>query len=236
MKKLLLILITVTFLTSCVVTHMGTISSSSTGRNVKYEDVAFGVSQTNKFLGLGGVSKDALVLEAKRALIMNRALKPNEEYVNFTVDFKNTYWPFYVQNKVTLSADVVRFTSDTSAIYSDIYRDKLLGKTIALELFNVGDSVFDNKYTVGTILTIDRTDKITMLYKTKDDKFRTKKISTKDIYSINHQYKGYKTGEYYVLTNSVNGNEQSEAMKIAAVGLNSVILKDRNNKLKIVKY
>ena len=75
-----------------------------------------------------------------------------------------------------------------------------------------------------------------MLYKTKDDKFRTKKKSVNNIYSINHQFKDYKTGEFYVLTNSVNGNEKSEAIKIAAVGLNSLILKDRNNKFKIVKY
>jgi hypothetical protein len=36
---------------------------------VKYEDLACGVSQSDKLFGFGGLSQDALVLEAERVMI-----------------------------------------------------------------------------------------------------------------------------------------------------------------------
>ncbi len=65
-------------LSSCVATHLRTISSTAVDKPVSYVDVAYGVAQTDKYFALGGLSQDALVLEAKRELYRNRPLKPNE--------------------------------------------------------------------------------------------------------------------------------------------------------------
>ncbi len=232
MKKLS-ILPAILILSSCVVTHTGNISSSSIGKNVVYEDIALGVSQSNKLLGLGGASQDAMVLEAKRELIKNRSLKSNEEYVNFTVDFKKTVWPLFVQDKVTVTADVIRFTIDTTKIYSDTYMNKVVGKPIGVTFFNIGDSVYDNHYSLGIITNILNPHKVRMFYKTKNDKLRSKTISIYDIYAINKANGDKKSGEFYGYTDNKG---RSEAMKIVAVGLKSVILRDRTNNMRIVKY
>src|ERR1035437_4337245 len=131
MKKLLTSLTIICFMTSCVTYHQGAISSSTVSRTVKYQDIAIGVSQINKFWGLGGISKDALVLEARREMIKNRPLAPKEQYVNFTVDFKYTFWPIVSQTKVTMCADVISFSNDSTGeeVYSSKYKDKLLGKS-----------------------------------------------------------------------------------------------------------
>jgi hypothetical protein len=233
MKKLFSILPAILFLSSCVVTHTGSISSSSIGKNVVYEDIALGVSQSNKLLGLGGVSQDAMVLEAKRELIKNRSLKSNEEYVNFTVDFKKTVWPLFVQDKITVTADVVRFTNDTTKIYSDAYKHKVIGNPIPLKFFNIGDSIYDNHYSLGIISNILNPHKVRIFYKTKQDKLRSKTISIYDIYAINKANGDKKPGELYGYTDNKG---RSEVMKIVAVGLKSILIRDRTNNLRVVKY
>ncbi len=237
MKRLLIVTISFYLLTSCVSTHNGTMSSSSIGRTVRYEDIAYGVSQSNKYFGLGGASQDALVLEAKRVLIKNRSLRPNEEYANFTIDFKRTYWPFYSQTKVTVSADVVRFTNDTiSEAYTENYKNKLLGKSIINGLFNIGDSIFDKNLKGGTILSFEGSDIVRVLYKTKMDKIRTKKMSINNIYTKKKSYNGLKAGEWYGYSQELQGTETPIATKIIAVGLESFIIMDKKNSLEILKY
>ncbi len=66
-------------------THFGSMSTPLLDEDYVYEDIAFGVSQTNHFFGIGGLSKDAVVLEAKRQLFLNRPLSKNESYANFRV-------------------------------------------------------------------------------------------------------------------------------------------------------
>ena len=129
----------VIFVATFCATHNGTISPSTINQNVKYIDITYGVNQINKYFGLGGLSHDALVLEAKRELIKNRPLRQNETYGNFTIDFKNTYTLFYFQTKVTMSADVVRFSNDTvGEPYSQKYKSILNRNRYSNELFNMG--------------------------------------------------------------------------------------------------
>jgi hypothetical protein len=238
MKQLLIKLLSIYLFMSCA-SHQGTISSTSIDKNVRYEDIAYGVAQTNKYFGIGGLSQDALVFEAKSMLIKNRPLQSNEEYLNFTVDFKTTYILFYCQTKVTMSADIVRLLNDsTGDPYSENYKNKLFMKGIQNELFSTGDSIMDYGTRKGTILSITDKGKARMLYKTKNNKIRTKNISVDDIYAINKTFKGYKSGDNYnVKITSASGPEQKTSGKIIALGLHAlIILDDENHKTRLVDY
>jgi len=237
MRKILIIPVSLFLLNSCIAIHTGTISSSSIGKTVIYEDIAFGVSQTERILGFGGAGQDAMVLEAKRELIKNRPLNANEEYLNFTIDCKNTYWPFYRQTKVTMSADVVKFTDNPiNEPFSDIYKNKLMGKSIANALFQIGDSIVFEDMNEGTILSLVNSDKVRILYKSKSDKLRSKKFSVDKIYTRKKMHNGCKSGDNYVQKNVVKGVEQPSVVKIEAVGVDDLLVKGRNNKIVVISY
>jgi hypothetical protein len=237
MKKILIpIIISCLLMTSCVTYHHGAISSSTVSRTVKYQDIAIGVSQINRFWGIGGISKDALVLEARREMTKNRPLRPKEQYLNFTVDFKYTIWPIVSQTKVTMCADVVSFTNDsTDEVYSTKYKDKLLGKSLSNELFAIGDSVIFNKKHEGVIISIEDVDVVRVLYKSKSDKNRTKRISINKIYAINKSFFGLNPGTWYTYSSSLNSEQKSTAY-ILGLGLKSLIVKNSSNSIEVIDY
>ncbi|RXQ95625.1 hypothetical protein EO244_07115 [Ancylomarina salipaludis] len=236
MKKLLIPLALISLLSSCAV-HQGIISSSSLNRNVKYEDIAYGVSQTKQVLCIGGLSKDALILEAKRELINNRPLGPNETYANFTVDFKRSFFPFVNKTKATVSADVVSFTDDSQANpYTDKYKDKLSKKSLANELFQIGDSVYIDRNEDAVILSVEDIDKVRILIKTKNGNSKTRLISTNKIYSKSKSYKGFKVGEMYIYSRSLNDNMVKTSGRIIALGLDEIIVKSNSGELKHLDY
>lgn len=237
MKKTLLIISLTVLLASCATVHTGMLSTSSINKPVKYVDIAYGVAQTNRYFGFGGNCQDALVLEARRNLIKNRPLKPNEEYANITVDFKSTYWPFYIQNKATLCADVVRFSNDTTSDpYTETYKNKLLGKLFSNDLFSIGDSIVDEKFKQGVVVSFEDNDNVRIVYKTSKDKFRTKIMPINKIYTTNKSYKGHKVGDifYYPVPNS--NPERKTSGKIMALGLNSLIIKDYFKNTQFMSY
>ena len=236
MKKLLIPLSVLLLLSSCAV-HQGAISSSSLNRNVKYEDIAYGVSQTKQVLCIGGLSKDALVLEAKRELINNRPLKPNETYANFTVDFKRSFFPFFNKTKATVSADVVSFTDDSKADpYTDKYKERLSKKSLANELFEIGDSVYIDRNEDAVILSIEDIDKVRVLIKTPKGNSKTKLISTDKIYTKSKNYKGYKVGDMYIFSRTLNDNMVKTSGRIIALGLDKLIVKTGNGKFQYHDY
>ncbi|HZK68468.1 MAG TPA: DUF6567 family protein [Paludibacter sp.] len=237
MKKMLIsIAIICLLMTSCVTYHHGAISSSAVSRTVKYQDIAIGVSQINKFWGFGGVSKDALVLEARREMTKNRPLGAKEQYLNFTVDFKYTFWPIVSQTKVTMCADVVSFSNDsTGEVYSTKYKDKLLGKSLSNELFAIGDSVIFNKTHEGVIISIEDVDIVRVLYKSKSDKNRTKRISINKIYATNKSFLGLTPKTWYTYSSSIN-SEQKNTGYILGLGLKSLMVKNSSNYIDFVDY
>lgn len=232
MKKLLFIALAGTLLSSCAF-HSGTISSGPIEKRVVYTDMAVGVAQTQKLFGIGGISKDALVLEAKRKLVQNRPLQGDEQYVNYTIDFKTSFWPFYSQTIATVSADVVTPASaETKDLYSDNYKKKLFAPTFNNDLFGVGDTIVYDNYFKGQILSFESKNKVRIMYRTQNDKIRTKIVSIYDIYTQLKEYKTYKLGGnfYFDKVNSGGGTKVING-KIWAVGLKSVLVYDYNNKL-----
>jgi hypothetical protein len=236
MKKLLTSLAIVYLMTSCVTYHHGAISSSTVSRTVKYQDIAIGVSQINKFWGFGGISKDALVLEARREMIKNRPLRSKEQYLNFTVDFKHTFWPIFSQTKVTMCADVVSFSNDsTGEVYSTKYKDKLLGKSLSNELFAIGDSVIFNKTHEGVIISIEDVDVVRVLYKSRSDKNRTKRISINKIYATSKSFSGLTPKTWYTYSSIIN-SEQKNTGYILGLGLKSLMIKNSSNSIEFISY
>jgi hypothetical protein len=233
MKNLLFIFAFGFILTSCVSSHIGTISSSLNDKPVRYEDVAIGVAQSDIYFGLGGTNQDALLLEAKRELIKNRPLNKNEDYKNFTIDFKTTYYPFYIQRKVTLSADVISFISDTvSNIYSANYKNKFLGNVYSNGLFQIGDTVYNKKLEQGVVISFENTDHVRVLYKTKNDKFRTKTVLIDKIFTKSKEYKGNKPGANYKydFVEISSGARSFKSAKVIAVGIKSLLVADEQNR------
>lgn len=109
--KLFVAIVIIAFTASSCATHWGTMSGSAalSSNNFKVVRMASGTASTAKIFGLGGLAKDALVLEAKKDLMQNFPLKEGQALGNVTVDFKNSFMFFVAKTKVTVTADVVEF-------------------------------------------------------------------------------------------------------------------------------
>jgi hypothetical protein len=121
----------VLFFSSCIAFHTGNVS---TGQHIDCPlmCIATGKSNTLKIFGIGGLNKEALILEAKKDLYMKFPYQKGIKLSNFSVDFKDSYVFFVNKTTATVSADVYNcniLEIDTLPI-NGIYG------------FNVGDSVY----------------------------------------------------------------------------------------------
>jgi hypothetical protein len=108
--KIVVTVVSVFLLSSCAIhTGMMTGNASLSANNFKTVKMASGTSETIKIFGLGGLGKDALVLEAKKDLLQNNPLKEGQALANVTVDFKNSFLIIVMTEKVTVTADIVEF-------------------------------------------------------------------------------------------------------------------------------
>lgn len=100
----------ISLLTSCAI-HSGMMNNSVqlNQNNFRYIRNASGQAKTNKILGIGGNEKQALVAEAKKNLLDNYPLKDGQALANIVVDFKTSYFIIFLENKVTVTADIVEF-------------------------------------------------------------------------------------------------------------------------------
>ena len=132
MKKIISIL-SITFLFSACSFHTGNISS---GAHVDCPMIyiATGTASTTKILGIGGSSKDALIVEAKNDLYRKFPYKKGIKLSNFSVDYKNSYFLFVATTKVTVSADVY----DCGSIHEN---DTITNQIPNINGFGVGDSI-----------------------------------------------------------------------------------------------
>ncbi len=79
--------------------------------NFKVLESVQGESQATYILGIGGLSKNALV-SAARANMLSKAniVGGSKAIINETVEIKHSIFPFYRKYKVTVSGHVVEFT------------------------------------------------------------------------------------------------------------------------------
>ncbi len=94
-------------LASCHAVHHGSMLGTSQSPDYYTTGTAIGTSGKVVILFWGGLSKEALVYEAKKNLLENTVLEEGQVLDNFTVDFReaNTMYVFY-RTTVTVSADI----------------------------------------------------------------------------------------------------------------------------------
>jgi len=149
MKNLLLISLLALIMSSCAF-HAGmmTGNASITDNNFRVVKIIDGQAFTTHILGIGGLSKSALVLEAKKNMLKNHPLRKGQALANVTVDVKKTFVLIYVKTLITVSADVIDFNpEDSDNEFDEIMPQYYKGKTINIRSdINVGDSVYYISY------------------------------------------------------------------------------------------
>ena len=233
MKKILSIL-SITFLFSACSFHTGNISS---GAHVDCPMIyiATGTASTTKILGIGGSSKDALIVEAKNELYRKFPYKKGIKLSNFSVDYKNTYFLLFHTTVVTVSADV----HDCNSIPGN---DSIMNQIPAINGFRVGDSIlylyFNGEHETvinkATLVSFGNNDKVII----KDAGI--KKPFKRSIYNIykatssteNNYIFGFNIGEEVVVTFMNNESNIKSKKKCIIKGINNekVIIEYLNSK------
>lgn len=238
MKKLIPFFAMAMMASSCA-SHLGNISTGTLNGNVVYNDVAVGVAQTAHVMGIGGLSQDALVFEAKRDLMTNKPLTQGQQFTNFTVDFKHTYWLIYAKTKVTLTADVVTVDpSVAGAVYTDNYLKAMAPKGLATDFFAVGDSVILQSGLKAQIVQIEGKERVRISFKSNNGALKTRKKQVGELYSFTKEQAGFKAGGYFSTSAAVSGstNKTPDVLKIVGVGIDYVLVYTKDKTLVVYKY
>ena len=165
-----------------------------------HKDRAVGVATTNIVLSIGGLSKDALISEARRTMVRARPLVGAEQYNNIEVNIKNTYYIFGRKTKVTINADVVEpKDSVDQATYSENYLKKLKSREPSDGFLAIGDTIriynFDAAYGEIIGFTGSPIDKVEFSYEDRKKEVRSKKVSVNRVYKVMQEYKGLTVGQ-----------------------------------------
>lgn len=95
-----------------------------TNNQFRVVGMAEGQAHTTHILWIGGLSKDALVMEAKRDLYSKYPLTKGMILTNVTVDIKRSFFLVAGSTLVTLSADVIDFNPEHLDLpYKGFYTD-----------------------------------------------------------------------------------------------------------------
>ena len=112
-SKIALVVFASTLLSSCMATHSGYMSNSTSLNQSNFEYVKNnigGVEQVTYILGIGGMAKETLVANAKMNMLESYPLKANQALSNLTVNMKTSYkLGLIVTVTCTVTADVVEF-------------------------------------------------------------------------------------------------------------------------------
>lgn len=101
------------FLSSCASVYYGDIKTDAQlqTNNFKIVKTVQGSAQATYIFGFGGNKfKDGLYAQAKKSMLENNPLSPNQTLTNVTVDVKKKYGIIRSFTRVTITADVVEFT------------------------------------------------------------------------------------------------------------------------------
>ena len=118
MKKIVLIVLTSIVLSSCA-THHGLTRNYNqhntevvlTQNNFKIIKLVKGEAEAKYIFGIGGLSKDGLIAEAKKQMLASADMEgASRTVINETVEIKKSGFPFVSKYKVIVSAQIVEFT------------------------------------------------------------------------------------------------------------------------------
>jgi len=111
LSKLSIVAVMAFFFSSCAM-HTGYMSNSVSLADANFSYVQQSISgyaETTHVFGIGGLEKEALVEEAKKEMLKNNPLQPNQALANLTVNWKNSFYVVVMMQKCTVTADVVEF-------------------------------------------------------------------------------------------------------------------------------
>ncbi|TAH25901.1 MAG: hypothetical protein EAZ07_05890 [Cytophagales bacterium] len=193
-KIILLYLFTLSIMSSCAV-HSGNISTGSS-MDGQLKDVVTGEASTRKILGIGGMNKNGLILEAKRDLYNKYKQNKNIKLTNFSVDFKTTYYLFFYSTTLaTVSADLYDYNQSITDFPKDIM-PPLNGGIVA------GDSIIYEfkKFYRGILYSTTKRGKFNIVFKNTNGDLITHKVEQSTIYktashSENKIYFGFNIGD-----------------------------------------
>lgn len=186
----------VLLLNSCAF-HSGSLNSTVPPVPVVHKDLAIGVSKTTKFIGMGGIMRDAIVFEARQNMILNRPLTGNESYNNISTDVKSLYFLCIMRTKVTMIADVVEpKDSINQASYSPIYLQKVMkGNEPKDSLFHIGDSVLTYHGEPGVLINFEGAkNQKARVQMNAAGHVRTRVISLNRLFAVIPKYNGLDLG------------------------------------------
>jgi transposase InsO family protein len=108
-----LVFFTVLVLNGCASLHRGEIEKSAsliTGNFVYVKQNQEGRAAVDYVFGFGGYKTESLVHDAKKDLLKNAQLGPNQAFANMTVTYKTTFsYLVWVKHECLITADVVEF-------------------------------------------------------------------------------------------------------------------------------
>jgi len=154
--------------------------------NFNVVGLAVGTASTQHVMGIGGLGKDALILEAKRNLYSNYPLKKGQALANVTVDIKRSMFPFVFKTLATVSADVIDFNASANDS-SFMSFNKEIRENSKASVFLQNERVkMEIKGVIysARILKSDKA-KSQVLFENSKGNFKLKNFSNKRLYSDN---------------------------------------------------
>ena len=190
------------FLAGCISSQFGAMSGSASlgAPNFIYkkQDIV-GEALAVHFLGIGGETKQSLILEAKRNMLKENPLLSNQALANVTVSYKSTgFLGFLITTvKCTISADIVEFSpaqtdsskSQDQSLSTEARRHNTNNSTNKIENMNyeisvdesikVGDKVkiihYFSSPVIGKVIGIKKNEFV-VEYTARNDKVKQVKV------------------------------------------------------------
>lgn len=233
-------------LSGCVAIHSGNVSTGAVPECPRIYSI-YGESKATYVLGIGGLNKSALILEAKENLYKSNKIKPSQKLSNFTLDNRISNFLLFSICKVIVSADV--FDCDTSLLLvqkpntesfekPNIIEDKLLRKGI-----QIGDTIYVTSMSKYAYVTEFKSNKylsaqILDSSNNKSEKrvlFEEALTTRKDLRNIKNF--GYNNGQTVLITKYNPKTQQSQNIecKILALNINYALIEytdEQKGKLK----
>ncbi|MEP3836755.1 MAG: DUF6567 family protein [Algibacter sp.] len=119
MKKLTLVVLASIVLSSCA-THHGLTKNFNqhttevvlSHNNFKIVKIVKGEAEAKYVFGIGGLSKNGLIAQAKSDMLASANMEGNSRtIINETVEIKKSGLPFISKYKVIVSAQIIEFTN-----------------------------------------------------------------------------------------------------------------------------
>jgi len=119
MRKVIFLLIGFTFLLSSCAIHSGLTTNSNnhttevvlSKKNFNVIERVQGESQATYIFGIGGLSKSAMLSEARENMLLkSNMVGSSKAIINETVEIRNSFFPIVRTYKVMVSAYIIEFT------------------------------------------------------------------------------------------------------------------------------